>query len=409
VPDLHHRFPDRLDFYTLRCLAGPFALSLAVLLIAQLLERLLRLFDMAASTGAGIPLVLKMAGLLVPHYLGLAVPTAFFAAIFIAVARIGDDNELDAMLATGRSIARMAIPFFVVAVLLSVFNFYLFGYMQPLTRYGYHVAAHDALQAGWDARVEANRFVNASHGFTLTANEVGVDGRELQGVFVQRRSDDGEEIITARSGRLVPSADGKRLLLELQTGMIVSDNADGSARTVHFKHGRINEDFTAVPPPFRARGESARELTLPELWQKHPVTVDPAGSTNKSKHQEKDQRNGELQGRLARIVLPPLLPFLALPLGMAVKRGRRAPGAVFAAVVLLALNQTLQFGESMVESGRAPGWLAVWIPLALFGVFGIWLFRSSLQWPGDNPVMRAVASIEAAFEGISRKRKKAAA
>jgi lipopolysaccharide export system permease protein len=43
----------------------------------------------------------------------------------------------------------------------------------------------------------------------------------------------------------------------------------------------------------------------------------------------------------------------------------------------------------------------------LFGIFGVWLFRSSLQWPGDNPVMRAVSAIESAFEGM-RPRKKAA-
>ncbi len=98
-------------------------LCLGVLLLAQLLERLLRLFDMAAASGAAISVVLKMAASLVPHYLGLAVPTAFFAAIFIAVARIGDDNELDAMLATGRSISRVAMPYFAVAALLMRLQF----------------------------------------------------------------------------------------------------------------------------------------------------------------------------------------------------------------------------------------------------------------------------------------------
>ncbi len=104
----------------------------------------------------------------------------------------------------------------------------------------------------------------------------------------------------------------------------------------------------------------------------------------------RSERDGEFHGRLARTVLPLLLPLLALPLGMAAKRGRRAPGTVFAALALLALNQALQFGESLGETGRAPAWLAVWLPVVFFGVLGIWLFRSSLQWPGDNPVMRAV-------------------
>jgi lipopolysaccharide export system permease protein len=292
----------------------------------------------------------------------------------------------------------MAVPFFMVAVALCAFNYYLFGFLQPMSRYGYHVAAPAATQTGWNARMEDNRFVSVRHGFTLGADDVGVDGRTLQGVFVERRDGRREEVITAQNGRLVPSADGKRLLLELNNGLIVSDNPGegGGVRTVRFADGRINEDFTLVPPPYRARGESVRELTLPELWRREI----PAGA-DVTDH----ERLGEMHGRLARTLLPLLLPLLALPLGMAAKRGRRAPGTVFAALALLALNQSLQFGESLAESGRAMAQLSVWLPVALFAVLGIWLFRSSLQWPGDNPVMRAVSAIESMFEGVQKRRK----
>src|SRR5215207_7779756 len=59
-PALRHRLPDRLDWYTLRSLFGPLVLCLCVLLLAMLLQWSLRLFDMAASTGASMLLVLKM-------------------------------------------------------------------------------------------------------------------------------------------------------------------------------------------------------------------------------------------------------------------------------------------------------------------------------------------------------------
>jgi lipopolysaccharide export system permease protein len=396
-PALVHRLPDRLDWYTLRALFGPMLMALGVLLLAQILERMLRLFELAAATGASTLLVLQMIASLVPHYLGMAVPAAFFAAIFMSVARIGDDNELDAMLATGRSIARMAVPYFLVAIALVAFNFYLFGYLQPLTRYGYNVAVHQAKQTGWNARLEDNRFVTVRDGYTLGADSVGTDGRQLTGVFVRRRDAHSEEVVTASNGRLVPSADGRRLELVLEHGQIVGDRDDGGQRVVQFGNARLNEDFTTVPPPYRERGASVRELTLPELRHAAPTVG----------HEEitATQRAGEYHGRLARTVLPLLLPLLALPLGMAAKRGRRAPGTVFAALALLMLNQALQFGEGMGETGRAPAWLAVWSPLVAFAILGLWLFRSSLQWPGDNPVMRAVSAIEGAFEGLQRKKK----
>jgi lipopolysaccharide export system permease protein len=395
-----HRIPDRLDWYLLRILFGPLLLALCVLLLAQILERLLRLFELAAATGASPLLVLEMIASLVPHYLGMALPAAFFAAIFMATARIGDDNELDAMLATGRSITRMAVPCFLVALALALFNLYLFGFLQPLTRYGYNVTVHQARHTGWDARLEANRFVSVKDGFTLAADSVGADGRTLGGVFVERHDAGSEQIITAESGRLVPSADGASLSLQLTNGLMVGTDARGTINTVRFAAGQRNEDFTVVPPPYEERGGNVRQLTLPELTQESP-RFEAAGITAA-------ERAGEFHGRLARSVLPLLLPLLALPLGMAAKRGRRAPGTVFAVLALLALNQALQFGESLAETGRAAAWLAVWLPLLLFGVLGLWLFRSSLQWPGDNPVMRAVSAIEAGFEGLQKRGRRAA-
>lgn len=394
MPALSRIAPDRLDLYTLRHLAGPLALALATLLLAQLLERLLRLIDLAATTGAALSGVVKMAANLVPHYLGLALPTAFTAGMFMAVARLGDDNELDVMLGTGRSIARVAMPFFAVALVLSLFNFYLFGFLQPLSRYGYHLAVHEAMQAGWDARLEDNRFVNSGRGFTLSADSVEPDGRRLHGVFVERRRGETEEITTARHGRLVPAADGRGLLLELEDGLIVFEDQDSSVSLVHFDEGRINADFTPTPPPFRDRGDSVRELTLPELW---------AGMHDTDTELSPNKLAGEFHGRLARSLLLPLLPLLALPLGMASKRGRRTPGVVFAVFALLALNHSLQFGESLAESGRADPQFSVWFPFLLFAVLCAWLFRGSLAWPGDNPVTRAVNAIEKAFEGFGRR------
>ncbi len=384
---------NRLDLYTLRQLAGPFALSLCVLLLAQLLERLLRLFDLVAATGAAISVVMTMAANLVPHYLGLALPTAFTAGMFVTIARLGDDNEIDVMLSTGRSIARMAMPYFALALILSLFSLYLFGFLQPLSRYGYHVAVHQALNARWNARLEDKRFIAAAGGFTLSADAVDSDGRGLRGVFIDRRKGSIDEITTAPRGRLVPSPDGNRLTLELEDGLIVRQSRDSGLWSMRFRHVLLNHDFSPVPPPFRPRGESVRELTLPELWRgiREPDATQPDRALA-----------AELHGRLARMALVTLLPLLAVPLGMASKRGRRAPGVVFAVIALLGINHALQFGESLAESGRAAALPAVWIPFVIFGAVCIWLFRCSLVWPGDNPITRAVSAIDGAFEGLGR-------
>ncbi len=383
----------------MRLIAGPLALALGALLLAQLLDRLLRLFDLAASAGAPPSSVLLMAATLVPHYLGLALPMAFTAAIFMAAARMCDDNELDVMLITGRSIARVAAPYFVLALMLCVFSLYLYGQLQPLARYGYHVAVDRVLQTGWDARVEENRFIEIGRGVTFTADAIEGDGRGLRGVFMAHHSAHGDSVLTAPRGRLVPTPQG--LQLELDGGLLVRERetvapigatataalgasapGESAVSVSHFEQGVSDHALAPGATPLADRGESVRERTSPELWQDMQHT----GGYGKPA--------AEFHARIARSMVFPFLPLLALPLGMASKRGRRTPGVVFATVALLAVDHALQLGESLGDTGRLPAAVAVWTPFAVFALLSTWIFRSSLAWPGDNPVLRAVMAIE---------------
>ena len=385
---------DRLDRYAVRLFTVPLLTALATMLLATMLQRLLRLFDIAASTGAAISSVLLMAADLVPHYLGLALPVAFTAAIFMAAARLCDDSELDAMLSTGRSIARIATPYFVLAVMLSLFNLYLFGLLQPLARYDYHVKMDSVLQTNWDAKIEENRFIDIAHGFSFSANTVEDGGRRFGGVFMERQQGGVEEITTAVRGELQTSPETRKMVLKLEDGLRVRQSGDGVISTTRFVDGYF-QDFSPLRSPFRDRGASPSERTLPELWQSMCKTC------------EKDAA-AEFHSRLARALIPPLLPLLALPLGMASKRGRRTPGVVFASLALLLLNHALQFGKSLAESGRVPAAIAVWTPFVLFALLSVWIFRGSLAWPGDNPGSRAVRGFENLLERARPRRLKKA-
>jgi lipopolysaccharide export system permease protein len=394
---------DRLDRYALRLLAGPMGMALAALLLAQLLERLLRLFDLAASARAAPSSVLWMAANLVPHYLGLALPMAFTAAIFAAAARLSDDNELDVMLASGRPISRLVAPYFLVGLLLSLFSVYLLGYLQPLARNGYHVAVYRVLQTPWDARVEENRFIKVGPGRIFSADAVEADGRGLRGVFIERRGPDGEEVLTAARGRLERAPDGRHRILSLEEGLIVREQQEAAASSptlsiTRFAQGTIDQDVSRESSAMPVRGDGVSERTLPELWGE----MQPGA--------RKGESAAEFHNRLARALIYPFLPLLALPLGIASKRGRRTPGIVFATLALLTLDHALQFGESLAKIGRVPAAAAAWTPFAVFALLSLWIFRSSLAWPGDNPVSRAVIATEGLLErALPRRRRPAGA
>ncbi len=385
MPELRRAFPDRIDRYALRSLVGPLALSLGVLLLAQLLERLLRLFDMAAATGASLSIVLQMAATLVPHYLGLAVPTAFFASIFMAVAKLGDDNELDALLATGRSIARARSALLrrrAVADGVQLLPVRLSAADEPL-RLSPCGQCSDAGRV--NARVEDNRFVSAGHGFTLSADAVGPDGRQLTGV-----SSSGAPTVERRSSRPSGAASCPRRRIRdcsssSSEGRSYAPIKMAAFPPFRFADGRIDDDFTAEPPP-SAPGAIRRVSSLcPSSGAVSPLRMKKAARSRR-----RHQRSGELHGRLARVVLPPLLPLIAPPPGYGRQTRWRAPGVVFAALALLALEPGTAASErALPRVARAPGLITVWTPLALFALLGNWLFRSSLKWLGDNPIMRS--------------------
>ena len=378
-----------LDRYLLRQLVASLAVCIGTVLIALLLERLLRLFDILAQNNQALPAVAQLIACLVPHYLGLALPAAFFVALFIVIARLSDDNELDAYLAGGLSIARLTRPFLLAGLLLAVLSVGLFGYLQPYARYTYRAVLHAALNAGWDARLQAGTFVSPGGGYTLTADGVDATGRQLQKVFVHRWVDGDDEVTTGEQGSLLPSIDGSELQFTVENGEHLRREKTGNTLFAQFARLGTATEFTPGAPPFGPRGRNERELTLNELVS-HTVAGEPTTVSD-------SKLAGELQGRLARILTLPLLPLLAVPLGMSAKRGQRTGSLIVAATLMLLFHHTLQLGESLAESGKVPALLGVWGPTAVFAALTLWLFSRSLSRPGDNPVSRGLDTLQSLF------------
>ncbi len=379
--------PSILDRYLLRQLASSLLVCLGTVLIALLLERLLRLFDILAQNSHALPAVAKLIACLVPHYLGLALPAAFFVALFLVIAKLSDDNELDAYLAGGLSIARLTKPFLATALLLSLLSIGLFGYLQPYARYTYRTVLHAALNAGWDARLQAGTFISPGQGYTLSADGVDDTGRRLQRVFVHRLVDGEDQISTSEIGVLQPHHDGTQLTLTLDRGEHLRHEKTGNWLFAQFDHLSTSTEFSPNAPALGARGRNERELTLDELLRGGVASKDvtaPSGT----------KIAGELQGRLARIVSLLLLPLLAVPLGMAAKRGERTGSMIVAATLMLLFHHTLQLGESLAESGKLSALVGVWTPTLVFAVLTLWLYSQSLERPGDNPVSRLLSTLD---------------
>jgi lipopolysaccharide export system permease protein len=101
----------------------------------------------------------------------------------------------------------------------------------------------------------------------------------------------------------------------------------------------------------------------------------------------------ELYSRLARGLSLPVLPLLAVPLGLSAKRSGRAPGIIVGFVLLLAFHQLISLGESLAGAGRVSAEVGVALPFGVFVAICFTVFLTSRKRPGETPVGRAMEAL----------------
>lgn len=384
-----------VERYLLRETLKPLGLALVVTLTALILERVLRLFDMIARGGGSFEAVARMTFNLVPHYLGLALPAAFFIALFIMVATLDDGEELDALYAGGFSHWRLVRPFVAMGMAFAALSLLLFGYIQPYSRYAYREVVHVVRNGPWDARVEAGVVVDAGDGVIITADAVDATGRNLTGVLLRRPRDEGEQVISAERGALRMAPDGRRLVLTVWNGELQTYDAEGNTDQIgRFDELTVGRSFSTAIPPFRRRGEDERELTTTEIR----AALRGENTTGVPRN----ALASELHARISRGLALPFMPMLAMTMGVAAKRRRRTAGIVAGAFILVLFQNLMQLGESLGDMGAVPPALAVWTPFAVFAGFCIWVFVYSHARPGRNAFTGLFRTIDVIGHLISR-------
>lgn len=369
-------------------------LATGVALVALLLERMMRLMDLTVGSEGSLTVMLAMLLNLVPHYLGLALPAAFYIGIWLAFARLNDDSELAALNAAGLGLHRLLMPVMGLAVVLTLLTGAIFGYLQPHGRYAYRSLIYTLTHESLSAALEEGAFVQVGD-LTFMAERVIGKGHELRRVFVhQEREGINSITTTAKNGILLRSENDLRSVLRLNDGIRISRRPSGDvpdALTFTEYTWPIGEAGSA----FRDRGNDQRELTLTELWSSQsspPQDVTPA------------QMRAEFHARLVRTLSTLFLPFLAIPLALGRGHGRRSYGIVVGLLALIVYQKLLQFGESFSALGHISPILGLWLPLFVFGAASMALFyRAGFGVGADplGPLITLVSGLGERFRAIA--------
>ncbi len=376
---------ELITFYLVRETGKPLLFSLLITLAALLLERTLRLIEELSSHGGPLELVFQLTINLLPHYLGLALPATFFISLFVVIARFDANNEFVSISGAGLSLYRITRPLVAIGLIFALISVGLFGFLQPYSRYLYREIMHMVTATAWNATLNERVFARLGDGLTIYADEVDATGRRLAGIFIREAGDDAEMITTARSGALRVNDAHTRLQLILHDGERTTFRKNAAPMTVNFTDITLGRDFAFDAAPFRPRGKDARELTLTELWQ---MTAEmPAGAARAG-------LLAEFHTRAVRAASLPMLPFLAMAMGIAARRASRTTGIVTGGLILVLYHHMIQLGGSLVEREMVSAAAALWLPFILFSGFCIWTFHRSNASPGGNPFNAVFGMIE---------------
>jgi lipopolysaccharide export system permease protein len=363
------------DSYILRQSTRPLLTAVVVALLLLLVERMMRLLDFVLDSRGTLDVLLQLLTVLVPHYLGLALPAALFLALSIAFGRMQRDSELDAMLSAGFGLHQQIRPALTLAVILTAIAAVTFGFLQPYARYTYRSLIHELSHGPVNIYLREGLFIQVRD-TTYMVESLDRDRRRFSRVFAYQVSED-ESRSSAVTSRLASLTDiqgqtTSQLVLfdgvRLDLGLIERSNDEEADRPAYPSVAAFER--TSIPvelkraDPFRPRGQDERELTLFELWSEREFP--PLGLTRRL-------LEAEFHERAVRIVSMLVLPFFAVPLALGRKRSSRAPGLAFGILVLIAYNKLLDSGSFLATYAGFNPYLSIWGPLLLFTLVSAFL------------------------------------
>lgn len=304
----------------------------------------------------------------VPFSLMFTIPWGFLSAVLLVFGRLSGDNEVTAFRVAGISLARLALPVFVIAAVLSGVCLWINVNVVPLAKASLTEMLYEQVKR--DPRSLLNpglvqsRFKNQKvfvekregdslHGFHLYQVSNGENGQPVR----------AEAYVHAGEVSLVVDEDKKQLRLKLQDAFIETKQEDGVSE---FAFAQQAEPWLFDFSTDLNRKVRSSAMTNPEIRRFLAENPDlPAA--------KRIEFGAEITKRYTFSLACLSFACVAVPLGMKARRKDTSSGLVLSLGIGM-----LYFLFTMVAEGfksDTAATLALWAPNVFCGLLGLHLFR----------------------------------
>lgn len=126
------RIVKRIDKYIIGKFLGTFIFSIVLIMsIAVVFDLTEKLDDFFENQVAGKEIIFDYYLNFIPYYMNMFSPLFIFISVIFFTSKLAGDSEIIAILASGVSYHRLMWPYFVSALVLFVFSFWMTGYVIP--------------------------------------------------------------------------------------------------------------------------------------------------------------------------------------------------------------------------------------------------------------------------------------
>ncbi|MBI5233766.1 MAG: LPS export ABC transporter permease LptF [Deltaproteobacteria bacterium] len=382
--------PRLINAYIFKELAVPFFLAVAILTLAALLGRTIKIVELVLNHGVGIGFVFWFILSLLPPFLVYTLPLSFLAAILITFARLSYDNEITAMKAAGISLYSLMRPVLALALLVYAITLFISLYLYPWGNINAKRLLFDVARTKTLSAIEEKTFYDNFKGVVMYVDRIPPGMDAVEGVFILERAETGgTSIIFAEKGMFIESAKELSVTLRLFNGALhrKGGQKDKDYHILGFKTYQITLDLEGgVVKDVLSR--SNKELYLTELIRKIASSRSMGENTT-----------GYVLDLNKRFALPAavfVFALLGVPMGLQRVRSARLVGftmALFVALVYYTLSKTL---EALGKAGTLNPVVSVWAVDIVMAGAGFYMLSRAAK---DAPIVM-IARFEKAMSKI---------
>ena len=347
-----------LDRYMISELLPPLGFAIAAFTLFMLINSLVLAADFVINKGVPALLIARYLVLQLPSLMYLILPFGCLFSILLGIGRLAGENELAAMRTSGVSLQRIALPCYILGVVMTLIAFFINEEIAPRSQAKGVQLFRQIAYHSTQAIIQPYQFFRTSDGqHVIYIQSVDSGTGVMHNVQVFNiGAGYWPETLTARLGQQL----GGKLVL--QDGVVTTTGYQGTVTQVkHFDKLEFPlGDTSLLYSPQSAFETNSRELRLQI-------------QNLKQGGQDVTQLEMNLQQKYAMPAACLVSVLIALPFGIRFGKRGRGVAAILSIVLMLCYYLIMATTVAFGKSGVLNPFLAAWAPNIVIGAAGLTL------------------------------------